>query len=64
MDSRRASSSLASLVERNYAALREIAAREIRSRRVCRSISPTSLVGETMVRLMLQRAIPESDTHL
>lgn len=31
---------------------------------MCRSISPTSLVGETMVRLMRQRALPESDPHL
>lgn len=57
-------SPLASLVERNYATLREIAAREIRGRRVSHSISPTSLVGETMVRLLRQRAVPESDPHL
>lgn len=55
---------LASLVERNYRALREIAAREIRSRRASRSISPTSLVGETMVRLMRQRNLPRTDPHL
>ncbi|MGA1466610.1 MAG: ECF-type sigma factor [Phycisphaerales bacterium] len=56
--------SLAELVERNYASLRAIAAREIQTRRVCRSISPTSLVGETMVRLLRQRSIPETDPHL
>lgn len=57
-------SSLTSLVERNYRALREIAAREIRSRRGERSISPTSLVGETMVRLLRQRSLPQTDPHL
>jgi len=56
--------SLTSLVERNYRALREIASREIRSRRGERSISPTSLVGETMVRLLRQRSQPRTDTHL
>lgn len=55
---------LARLVDRNYASLREIADREISARNLARSVSPTSLVAETVVRLMRQRNMPRTAPHL
>lgn len=55
---------LARLVERNYASLRTIADREIAARKLARSVTPTSLVAETVVRLMRQRKIPRTAPHL
>lgn len=52
------------LVERNYATLRRIASREIRSSDMSRTITPTSLVAESVMRLMKQRSMPETDPHL
>lgn len=55
---------LSSLVEANYAELRRIATRQLRSARLARSMSPTSLVSESVVRLMRQRAVPAEAAHL
>ncbi len=52
------------LVERNYATLRRIASREIRSSDMGRTITPTSLVAESVMRLMKQRSMPATDPHL
>lgn len=52
------------LVERNYATLRRIASREIRSLDMARTITPTSLVAESVMRLMKQRSMPTTDPHL
>lgn len=52
------------LVERHYAILRCIAARAIRSRALPERMSPTSLVAETVLRLMAQRNQPQSEAHL
>lgn len=52
------------LVERHYAILRSIAARAIRSRTVPEQMSPSSLVAETVLRLMAQRKQPQSEAHL
>ena len=52
------------LVASNYASLREIAAREIRASKMARSITPSSLVAESVVRLMKQRTPPRTGTHL
>jgi RNA polymerase sigma factor (sigma-70 family) len=55
---------LTGLVERNYAALRAIADREIAARNLARSVTPTSLVAEAVVRLMRQRQVPQTAPHL
>jgi RNA polymerase sigma factor (sigma-70 family) len=55
---------LTRLVERNYAALRSIADREIAARNLARSVTPTSLVAEAVVRLMRQRNKPQTAPHL
>ena len=52
------------LVAANYAALREIASREIRASKLARSITPSSLVAESVVRLMQQRKPPVTGAHL
>ena len=52
------------LVERNYAMLRELAARKLRRSSLSRSMSPTSLVAESVVRLMKQRSVPTTVPHL
>jgi DNA-directed RNA polymerase specialized sigma24 family protein len=52
------------LVERNYATLRRMASREIRSSRQAGTITPTSLVAESVMRLMKQRKLPSTDPHL
>ena len=55
---------LTRLVERNYAALRAIADREIAARNLARTVTPTSLVAEAVVRLMRQRKVPQTAPHL
>lgn len=55
---------LHALVAANYALLREIAAREIRASRLARSITPSSLVAESVVRLMKQRTPPRTGPRL
>lgn len=55
---------LTALVERNYTALRSIAEREIVARKLARSVTPTSLVAETVMRLMRQRELPRSTPQL
>lgn len=52
------------LVERNYASLRRIAKRSISVARVADTISPTSLVAESVIRLMKQRSLPRNSPHL
>ena len=52
------------LVERNYTELRSIAAREIVTRKLSRTITPSSLVAETVMRLMRQREIPRTSPQL
>jgi RNA polymerase sigma factor (sigma-70 family) len=54
----------AKLVEQHYASLRRIAARAIRNRTSPERMSPTSLVAETVLRLMQQREKPKSEDHL
>ena len=49
---RRPSAALDALVAANYASLHAIAEREIRASRFARSISPSSLVAESMMRLV------------
>lgn len=56
--------SITALVERNYASLRTIARREITQRKLQRTMTPTSLVAETVMRLMRQRKAPESNSQL
>lgn len=60
----RCGSALSELVAANYAELRKIAARELRSARLGRTMSPTSLVSESVVRLMRQRSLPAESAHL
>lgn len=55
---------LTALVERNYDALRGIAQREITARKLARTITPTSLVAETVMRLMRQQTLPRSTPQL
>lgn len=52
------------LVERNYAELRSIAEREIVTRKLSRTITPSSLVAETVMRLMRQRELPKTAPQL
>lgn len=52
------------LVERNYASLRRIAERAIAGAKASHTMSPTSLVAESVIRLMKQRALPRSGPHL
>ena len=56
--------SFAQLVEQHYSALRRIAERSIRSRSFPASMSPTSLVAESVMRLMQQRERPMRESHL
>jgi DNA-directed RNA polymerase specialized sigma24 family protein len=55
---------LRALVERNYATLRDIARRRLRTSPLAKTMSPTSLVAESVVRLMKQRTLPTSAPHL
>lgn len=61
---RRPSAALDALVAANYASLHAIAEREIRASRFARSISPSSLVAESMMRLVKQRTLPRTAPHL
>ena len=56
--------SFAQLVELHYAALRRIAERSIKSRSYPASMSPTSLVAESVMRLLQQREQPMRESHL
>ncbi len=56
--------SFAQLVEQHYAALRRIAERSIKSRSYPASMSPTSLVAESVMRLLQQREQPMQESHL
>ena len=56
--------SFAQLVEQHYSALRRIAERSIRSRSYPAGMSPTSLVAESVMRLLQQRERPMRESHL
>lgn len=56
--------SFAQLVEQHYAALRRIAERSIKSRSYPLGMSPTSLVAESVMRLLQQREQPMRESHL
>ena len=55
---------LASLLEQHYGTLRMIAAKALRDRASVERMSPTSLVAESVVRLLQQRNKPIDDDHL
>jgi DNA-directed RNA polymerase specialized sigma24 family protein len=55
---------LHALIERNYASLRRIARRSISIAWAADTISPTSLVAESVIRLMKQRSLPQNTPHL
>jgi RNA polymerase sigma factor (TIGR02999 family) len=59
----------AELVGQHYAALRDIAGRTLRAENEtagfgAAALAPTSLVTETVIRLMAQRELPANDAHL
>ena len=59
----------AELISQHYDALREIAARTLRAESEtagfgAAAVAPTSLVTETVIRLMAQRDLPANDSHL
>jgi RNA polymerase sigma factor (sigma-70 family) len=54
----------AALIEEHYATLRRLAARAIRTRSAPERMSPTSLVAESVMRLLQQRNTPRSEEHL
>lgn len=59
----------ARLVADHYAELREIAARTLRTEQAAAGrppapIEPTSLITETVIRLLHQRTLPQDDSHL
>jgi RNA polymerase sigma factor (TIGR02999 family) len=59
----------AELVGQHYAALRDIAGRTLRAENEtagfgAAALAPTSLVTETVIRLMAQRDLPANDAHL
>jgi DNA-directed RNA polymerase specialized sigma24 family protein len=56
--------SIGTLIESNYLELRRIAARQLRSSRLAGTMSPTSLVSESVMRLMRQRTLPREPSHL
>ena len=56
--------SLGTLVEGNYSELRRIASRQLRGSRLAGTMSPTSLVSESVLRLMRQRSLPSEPSHL
>ncbi len=58
------SRALHELVNHSYPELRRIAAREIRASGLAKTITPSSLVAESVVRLMKQRKPPTNDRHL
>lgn len=55
---------LASLLEQHYGTLRLMAAKALRDRASVERMSPTSLVAESVVRLLQQRNKPIDDDHL
>jgi RNA polymerase sigma factor (sigma-70 family) len=55
---------LASLLEQHYGTLRLMAAKALRDRTGVERMSPTSLVAESIVRLLQQRNRPIDDDHL
>jgi len=55
---------IGTLIESNYPELRRIAARQLRSSRLAGTMSPTSLVSESVMRLMRQRTLPREPAHL
>jgi len=55
---------LHALIERDYASLRRIARRRIAAAKSADSISPTSLVAESVIRLVKQRSLPQNSPHL
>jgi len=57
-------SPFAELIEEHYATLRRLAARALRARTVPERMSPTSLVAESVMRLIQQREKPKSEEHL
>lgn len=69
-DSREASHSnsdgiaIHALVERNYHSLRKIAQRSIAVAKAADTMTPTSLVAESVIRLMKQRSLPTNSPHL
>jgi len=52
------------LVERNYASLRKVAQRSIAVAKAADTMTPTSLVAESVIRLMKQRSLPTNSPHL
>jgi RNA polymerase sigma factor (sigma-70 family) len=52
------------LVEKHYAVLRRIAERSIKARTFGAAMSPTSLVAESVMRLLQQREQPMRESHL
>lgn len=60
----RRAASLGTLVEGNYSELRRIASRQLRSSRLAGTMSPTSLVSESVLRLLRQRSLPSEPSHL
>ena len=58
------SSQFASLVEQHYVTLRRLAARALRNRSGLLAMSPTSLVAESVLRLLKQRQKPGTEEHL
>lgn len=56
--------SLGSLLEEHYVALRRLATRALRNKSRPERMSPTSLVAESMLRLLQQRVKPTSESHL
>ena len=57
-------SPFAELIEEHYATLRRLATRALRARAVPERMSPTSLVAESVMRLIQQREKPKSEEHL
>lgn len=56
--------SFAQLVEKHYSVLRRIAERSIKARAYPANMSPTSLVAESVMRLLQQREQPMQESHL
>lgn len=59
-----AAPTFAELVEQHYATLRRLAARAIQNRSHPERMSPTSLVAESVLRLLRQREKPATEDHL
>ena len=59
-----AAETFAQLVEKHYSVLRRIAERSIKARTYGAAMSPTSLVAESVMRLLQQREQPMREPHL